>query len=193
LERGQKAFQYAAVTALVTAMEGLPLALDQAGAYIEETQRGLPMYLELFQTQRALLLQHRGEEAREHPESVSTTFTLAIAATKQKHSSVLDLLYACAFLQADAIPEDLFHLGAQHFEAPFESVCHDPLAWNRVIAIACSYSLVSRESELHVLAIHRLLQAVLLDAMTVSEQESWNRRILRALECVFPEVGDIPI
>jgi hypothetical protein len=33
--------------AIVRAMDGLPLALDQAGAYIEETGCGLSAYLEL--------------------------------------------------------------------------------------------------------------------------------------------------
>src|SRR5207248_2086198 len=45
---------------IVRLMDGLPLALDQAGAYIEETQCGLAGYLALYQTQRAQLLKERG-------------------------------------------------------------------------------------------------------------------------------------
>lgn len=41
-------------------MGGLPLALDQAGAYIEETQCGLAGYQRLYQKERVLLLQRRG-------------------------------------------------------------------------------------------------------------------------------------
>jgi tetratricopeptide (TPR) repeat protein len=41
-------------------MGGLPLALDQAGAYIEETRCGLLGYRRLYQTERESLLQRRG-------------------------------------------------------------------------------------------------------------------------------------
>ena len=34
-------------------MDGLPLALDQAGAYIDETQSGLSGYLRLYRTRQA--------------------------------------------------------------------------------------------------------------------------------------------
>src|SRR5205085_12353926 len=37
-------------------LDGLPLALDQAGAYIKETSCGLHEYLELYQTRRQELL-----------------------------------------------------------------------------------------------------------------------------------------
>src|SRR5229473_6547455 len=88
----QMSSQYAAAAELVIAMGGLPLALDQAGAYIEETKCSLPAYLELFRTRRATMLQQRGEGSRHHPESVATTFTLAITATAERHPTVWDLL-----------------------------------------------------------------------------------------------------
>ncbi len=42
----------ATAEAIVKVLDGLPLALDQAGAYIEETQCGLAGYLELYRTRR---------------------------------------------------------------------------------------------------------------------------------------------
>ena len=46
---------------IVQAMDGLPLALDQAGAFIDETQCSLTDYLHFFQTRQADLLQRRGK------------------------------------------------------------------------------------------------------------------------------------
>ena len=54
-------------------LEGLPLALDQAGAYIEEAHRSLADYLCLYRSQRADLLKARGGLVPDHPEPVSTT------------------------------------------------------------------------------------------------------------------------
>src|SRR5438128_1541530 len=47
---------------------GLPLALDQAGAYIEETHCSLTDYLQLYRSQRADLLAARGGLVPDHPE-----------------------------------------------------------------------------------------------------------------------------
>ena len=54
---------------------GLPLALDQAGAYIEETQCSLADYLQLYRSQRADLLAARGGLVPDHPEPVATTWS----------------------------------------------------------------------------------------------------------------------
>lgn len=179
---------YAAAGELVTLLGGLPLALDQAGAYIEETQCSLSAYLELFRAQPAALLEQRGEEAREHLASVSATFALAITATAKRHSAVGDLLRVCALLQAEAIPEELFYQGAACLGTTLEAACHDPLEWNRVVASACAYSLLHRQSEEQTLSMHRLVQAVLLNTMTEAERAEWSRRTIRALEALFPDV-----
>ncbi|MGO8950748.1 MAG: tetratricopeptide repeat protein [Ktedonobacterales bacterium] len=181
--------KYAAAKELVEVVDGLPLALDQAGAYIEETACGLSAYLDLFRTQRASLLQQRGEGSCVHPESVSATFTLAITATTSRHPAVRDLLQICALLQPDAIPEDLFHRGAEYFGQILEAVCRDDLEWNRVLAIACSYSLLHRHPEERTLSLHRMVQAVLQDGMDEQTAAAWLKRATAALNVVFPEVS----
>jgi hypothetical protein len=50
--------------AIAEAMGGFPLALDQAGAYIQETRCSLADYLSLYQEQRTQLLRERGQLRR---------------------------------------------------------------------------------------------------------------------------------
>jgi hypothetical protein len=59
--------------AITEEVGGLPLALDQAGAYIEETGCSLHEYQQRYQTRAADLLRHRGGVVEDHPESVATT------------------------------------------------------------------------------------------------------------------------
>lgn len=179
---------YRAATTLVETLGGLPLALDQAGAYLEATRCGLSAYLDLFHTRRAALLRSRGEGARDHPASVSTTFTLALTSATKRHPAVGDLLRVCALLQPDAIPEELFCQGVASLGGSLATVCREPLEWDRVLAVACSSSLLSRQAEGRTLSLHRLVQAVLLDAMTEAEREQWSRRVLAALDAVFPDM-----
>lgn len=183
----QQPEQYAVAAELVRELAGLPLALDQAGAYLEETHCSFASYLHLFRTQRSALLTRRGEYAQNHPASVSTTFTLALRATAALHPAVEDLLRVCALLASDAIPEELFRQGGEHLGATL-AACRDPLEWDRLLALACRYSLLSRQPEAQTLSIHRLVQAVVFDLMTEDERKQLEERVITALNMVLPEV-----
>ena len=99
---------YLAAQQLVELLGALPLALDQAGAYIEEAGCGVADYLERFEQQRAQLLARRGNVTSNHPHSVLTTILLASQRVAHAQPNALYLLRLCTFLHADAIPEELF-------------------------------------------------------------------------------------
>ena len=86
-------------------MDGLPLALDQAGAYIEETSCGLSGYLDLYQSYRSELLKRRGDLVSDHPESVATTWDISFKKIEEANPAATELLRFCAFLHPDEIPE----------------------------------------------------------------------------------------
>ncbi|HEY9890118.1 MAG TPA: NB-ARC domain-containing protein, partial [Candidatus Obscuribacterales bacterium] len=77
--------------ALCEQMDGLPLALDQAGAYILETPSSLKEYLQLYQAAGPRLLAQRGDNALDHP-SVAITFGLAVQVASQRLPAVADFL-----------------------------------------------------------------------------------------------------
>jgi len=166
---------------------GLPLALDQAGAYIEETQCGLPNYLRLFRTHRSLLLKQRGGVLRTHPDSVYTTFTLAVKAVAQRHPATEDLLWVCALMHPDAIPEEVFLQGASHLGSRLELACGSPQDWNALLGTASAYSLLKRQPREQTLSVHRLMQAVLQEHIPEHERVQWTHRIISALDRVLPE------
>jgi hypothetical protein len=63
--------EHNAAIELVQELEGLPLAIDQAGAYIEEVGCGVDGYLQAYQKRRAMLLNRRGGLVNDHPASVT--------------------------------------------------------------------------------------------------------------------------
>jgi hypothetical protein len=99
---------------IVIALDGLPLALDQAGAYIEETHCDLSHYLDLHHTRRKKLLMRRGRFPVDHPDSVSATWSLSFEKIEHANPGAAELLRLCAFLAPDAIPEELITQGARH-------------------------------------------------------------------------------
>src|SRR5258708_2930638 len=62
---------------IVTELGGLPLALDQAGAYIEETNCGLSGYLNLYPTRHKDLLHRRSNLRTDHPQPAPSTCPLS--------------------------------------------------------------------------------------------------------------------
>jgi tetratricopeptide (TPR) repeat protein len=169
-------------------MDGLPLALDQAGSYIEETECRLAGYLSLYKKHRKRLLERRGEPIFDHPKPVATTWNLSFEQVQRDNPAAADLLRLCAFLAADDIPEELAIKGTADVSSPLNVLADDPLAINEVIAELRRYSLLRRDSQNKTLSIHRLVQAVLRDMLSEEERRIWAERATRAVNAVFPEV-----
>jgi tetratricopeptide (TPR) repeat protein/transcriptional regulator with XRE-family HTH domain len=174
---------------LSTLFDGLPLALDQAGAYIEETGCSLSHYLHSYQTLQKALLSRRGTTGADHPASVFTTFSLTIEHLAQEHPLAVDLLRLCAFLHPDAIPEEL--LAGWISDDP--SALTAPTAYSlqlldTILATLRRYSLLKRDAEARTLTIHRLVQAVLKEQMDEKDTHYWANAAVEVVNHAFPHV-----
>jgi tetratricopeptide (TPR) repeat protein len=174
---------------LVTELDGLPLALDQAGAYIEETGCSLSEYLELYGQHRLALLKRRSSVSADYPHTVVSTWALSFSQIEQENPAAADLLRLCAFLHPDAIPEAILIEGAAELGPILEPVAADPLLLNEAIQVLRRYSLIKRDPEAKLLNVHRLVQAVLKDGLDEATQKLWGERAVRAVNTAFPEVS----
>jgi tetratricopeptide (TPR) repeat protein len=171
---------------LVQELGGLPLALDQAGAYIEETLSSLAGYLDIYRQQRFALLRRRGGVIEDHPESVATTWSLSFEAVERMNPAATDLMRLCAFLDPDAIPEELLAAGATALGPVLAPVATDPFRLNQAIEALWRYSLLRRHTSSHMLSLHRLVQVVLKESMSMELQQTWVERAIGALHLAFP-------
>src|SRR6266699_2132216 len=178
--------QYAAAVDMVTALGGLPLALDQAGAYIEETKCGLSGYLLRYEQQRMRLLERRGGPSSDHPNSVTATFLLAIEQVEREQHGAVDVLRMCALLHAEAIPEELFMAGGAYLGSELAALAADSFQFDQTIAFLENLSLVQRQPETRTLSLHRLVQVVLKEHMPEAIRRLWVRCMLRTLSQLFP-------
>lgn len=176
---------------LVELLDGLPLALDQAGAYIEETACSLSDYLERYATRRTTLLSTRGTLSNHHPASVTTTLALTIQQVEQESPAGADLLRLCAFLHADAIPEALIIQAGKHLGPTLQPISADSLLLDAVIRELRRFSLIYRDTEMRTLGIHRLVQAMLKDEMTEHDHKLWVERIIQTMIHIFPDYRNI--
>jgi len=175
----------AAARAIADLLDGLPLALDQAGAYIEEMRCTLSDYKERYQTQRTILLNERGRFSV-HPASVATTFSLSFQLVQKANRAAADLLRFFAFLSPEAIPIYLLREGAPDLGKPLRHIARDPQQLDRALSTLYRYSLVRRDAATNMIYVHRLVQAVLKDEMSDRTQHQWAERTVRAVNRAFP-------
>ena len=152
---------YAQAIEISREMSGLPLALDQAGAFIEETSSTLTQYLRLYREEGARLRAERGDYSVEHPESVAVTFSLSFENVEAANPGAADLLRICAFLGPDTIPEEILIEGASALGETLGAAAAEPIELAQAIKDVGHYSLLRREPEARTLTMHRLVQAVL--------------------------------
>src|SRR5205085_8192214 len=121
---------------------GLPLALDQAGAYIEETGCSVNEYLELYKSHGITLLNERRSLAPDHPEGVVSTLWLSIEKVRQANPLAVEFLRFCAFLHPDAIPEELIIAGASEPDRDLATIAGSRSTLNACIRELRELSLV---------------------------------------------------
>jgi tetratricopeptide (TPR) repeat protein/transcriptional regulator with XRE-family HTH domain len=173
-------------TNLVVALAQFPLALDQAGAYLEETGCSLADYLQLYQTHRHVLLARRGRQASQYPASVATTWSRSFEYVEQTNPAAAELLRLCAFLAPDGIPEELLTAGAPQWPSALQEAAADRFRFNQALETLLAFSLVKRLAEDRLLSVHRLVQAVQVERMTPEERRQWAERLVRAVNTLFP-------
>jgi AAA domain len=164
--------------ALSRTLGGLPLALDQAGAYIVENSVSPAEYLELYKAEGARLRADRGALGDHDP--VSTTFALAFAKVEAASPATADLLRFGSFLAPEPIPEEIFLEGAPELGDRLGPACSCRYAFTAMISAAHRLSLLQRDPQSRTLSIHRLVQDVMRDMLDSEARRLWAEREVRA-------------
>ncbi len=166
-------------------LDGLPLALDHAGAYVAQTGCGLKGYLQRYERLHPELLRYVPQQ---ESMSVAKTLTLSFEEVRRAHPIAAELLQFCAFLNPDAIPEEIIIGDAADLGRRLGAAVASELGLDKVIAELRHYSLIGRNADEKTLTIHGLVRTILKDGMRRSEQHRWAERAVRAVNRAFPEV-----
>jgi hypothetical protein len=171
-------------------MDGLPLALEQAGAYINDTACGVKRYLYLYHQHRSEIQRLHHGAVPDYPESVASAWSISRGMVEQSNPAATDLLRFCTFLAPEAIPEELVTRVTSTLGSALGPVAADPVTFDQTIRLLRSYSLIDREAdretELSRLSIHPVLQEIVRDEMDEPTQNLWAERTVRAVAQVLP-------
>ena len=168
----------------------LPLALEQAAAYITAKAARFQDYLASYQRQRLALLNKTNPKTGEYPASVAKTWALNFQEV-EKDPVAADILRVSSFLSPDAIPLELLTEGASQLGpvlAEALATSEDPLVLNEALEPLTRYSLIRIYVNMQTYSIHRMVQEVVKDQMGAESQAQWAERVVRAIAQSFPEV-----
>jgi hypothetical protein len=135
----------------------LPLALEQAAAWLDRSQMPGEEYLEVLRS-RGAELYARGQVSG-RPDTIATLWDICVGRITAENPAAVQLLGVCAYLAPEPVPLDLFTVHAHLLPEPLASAAADRLAFTDAIAVLVDYSLAKRTPA--GLQLHRLVQATI--------------------------------
>jgi tetratricopeptide (TPR) repeat protein len=176
---------------LARALDGLPLALEQAAAYIVASN-GLTFgrYLTSYRSEGLKRLEARRPALGNYPRSVVSTWAANFDAVQKGSPAAADVLWLSAFLAPDAIPFELLTRGASELgpeaQAALGNVDEASLIIHDLLRPLGRFSLIRIDGHAETFSIHRLVQEVLKAAMDDPTCRLWAERAVRMVSKALP-------
>jgi tetratricopeptide (TPR) repeat protein len=171
--------------AISEVMGGFPLALAQAGAYLEEMHMGLEEYLTMYRSDRSLLPDAQ-TPIESYGLSVITVFLMALTIVNLREPAIGQLIYTTAFLAPDEIPEELFILGADEIGEPLTLALKKPEGLTGLLEEAERFALIKRNPDEKTFDVHMVFQQLLKQVVESEKEKLRAERTVRALNRAFP-------
>jgi hypothetical protein len=174
---------------LAEALGHLPLAVEQASAWLEQTGMPARTYIEQLasQTTRTLAL----NQPADYPTPVVATWNLSIERLREMSPAAVRMLQLCAFFSAGPISMTLLYSDEMIAALlPFDQTLNEKLMLGRVIRHISRFALVKVDQGRNSLQMHRLVQAVIRSQMTDDEQAAACHEVHQILAGARPRRGD---
>ncbi|WP_425245565.1 FxSxx-COOH system tetratricopeptide repeat protein [Streptomyces sp. NEAU-NA10] len=176
---------------VAAAVGDLPLALDQAGAWLAETGTPVDTYLAELEEQAERVLSL--SQPANYPEPVGATWNVSIERLKERSPAAVRLLQLCAFFAAEPISMNLLY-GDEMTSvlAREDPALQEKMVLGRVIREIGRFALAKVDRATKSIQVHRLVQAVIRSQLAPQEQEEAQHVVHRILAGARPP-GEEPI
>ena len=177
---------------LAEELGGLPLALEQAAAYISTSPLPLSFkdYLEKYQAVKVHLLKHQPVTGlsleAQHRLSVHTTWEMNFESVRKQSPAAASMMQIAAFLQSENIPVDVINTGFPELdEEELRECARSKIDVAFILKILASYSLCSVDHQNKVFGVHNLVQEVVRESLTTSQKKAALMAAHRVLHFAF--------
>jgi tetratricopeptide (TPR) repeat protein len=158
---------------LAKELDGLALALEQAGAYIANRKLTFAQYLEQWRTSRDKVMSWSDPAVTHYPRAIAATWQTSV---DQLTESGRHLLERLAWLAPEPIPEFLLDTVCPDVTEDAAEAAHD----------LDNYSLISRDAEGPFFLIHRLVQDVTRRSLDETGRTRSHREALNWINAAIP-------
>jgi hypothetical protein len=176
---------------LATALGDLPLAVEQAAAWIAETATPIDEYLQQLADQTAEVLALN--QPADYPEPVAATWNISIKRLRERSPASVRLLELCAFFAPEPISSQLLY-SREMIDAlkPYDSALQEKLVLGRVIREIGRFALAKIDQVGNSIQVHRLVQAVIRSQLSEEEQRKARHVVHTVLANARPD-GEEPV
>ena len=171
---------------LSEALGDLPLALEQAAAYLEQTHTPPNQYVELL-TSRAHELFALGRPVASE-QTIATVWDISLQRLRTEGAAAEDLLHLCAFMAPDHIPRWLLEDHPDVLPPSLAGVVRDRLPYHQALGTLSRYSLATATDE--AISVHRLVQAVVRHQLQPDQRRHWGTTATELITVGFPQAPE---
>jgi tetratricopeptide (TPR) repeat protein len=176
---------------LAELLDGLPLALEQAAAYIVHSQISFAEYLAQWRQESEGVLGWYDETVMQYPASLAITWQRSFQQLGPRAQIILRL---ASFLAPDPIPTAMLESGAQVVEKAASLLSEEagqaevPATVREGLAELRALSLISGQGE--TFTVHRLMQEVVRSRVPAGTRTAWNELTMQWVESYGPPHAD---
>jgi tetratricopeptide (TPR) repeat protein len=172
LRRRAKAIAAEDADRLADLLEDLPLALNQAAAWHEETQLPTSEYLRRYAEVQASM--PSADLLPEYPRAVGATFSISYEHLRGRSRAAAQLLQLCSQFGPEAIAVDMLWRGryAPDLPSPLRARMLDRTWLKRELKAISRYELIQFDQGRDRFQLHRLVQRILRGTAAVGERET---------------------
>jgi CO dehydrogenase nickel-insertion accessory protein CooC1 len=169
------------------ALGHLPLAVEQAGAWLEQTGMPARAYIEQLATESTRILSLN--QPPDYPMPVVATWNLSF--DQLRSPAAVRLLQILAFCSPGPISMDLLYSDEMNESLlPYDETLSEKLMLGRVVRDVSRFALIKVDQGSNSLQIHRLVQAVIRSQMTEEEQDEARHELHKILVGARPRQGE---
>lgn len=167
---------------LGTQLHWLPLALEQAGAYIAESEISVQEYL------------HQLPDFPAGQNAVAATFEVAIECVVAAAPVAEDLMRLCSFLASEDVRRDMLLDNRSMIPSPLREVMGNQAEFNVVVRRLSEYSLLRRSGDSRLGTVtyrmHPQVQFHVRQRMDEQGWLTWSQTAVQLVEAAFPAIPE---
>ncbi|MFF5207862.1 FxSxx-COOH system tetratricopeptide repeat protein [Streptosporangium sp. NPDC000396] len=169
----------------------LPLAVEQAAAWLGVSGMSAAEYVSQLQTQAAQILATNQPAGYPHP--VAATWNVSLNELRERSPAAVRMLQLCAFFSPDPISQSLLYSDEMMRSLlPYDSALRgEKLVLGRVIREISRFALAKIDPGSNTIQVHRLVQAVIKGQMTREEVDSTSHEVHHILVGARPRQGEV--